>query len=99
MSGLLRVYHVKGSVITSLVLNGNKVTLKGTATIYDITNGSSLAGNATFEVSITDNGEPGSSDTIAITIRDSANALWFSSNWNGLKTAEQLLAGGNIRVY
>jgi hypothetical protein len=99
VSGLLRVYQVKGSVITSLVLNGNKATLKGTAAIYDITNGSSLAGTATFEVSITDNGEPGSSDTIATTIRDSANALWFSSNWNGLRTTEQLLARGNIRVY
>jgi len=98
VSGLLRVYQVKGSMITSLVLNGNKATLKGTATIYDITNGSSLAGNATFEVSITDNGESGSSDTIAITIRDSASALWFSSNWNGLKTEEQLLEGGNIRI-
>jgi len=99
VSGVLRVYQVKGSMMTSLVLNGNKATLKGTATIYDITNGSSLAGNATFEVSITDNGEPGSSDTIAITICDSANTLWFSSNWNGLRTAEQLLDGGNIRFY
>jgi len=100
VSGVVRAYQFKGSRITSLVVSGNKATLRGTGSIYDITNGSSLVdGNATFEVSITDNGEPGSSDTIAITIRDFASALWFSSNWNGVKTAEQTLGGGNIRVY
>jgi hypothetical protein len=87
-------------MITSLVVSGNKATLKAKGSIYDITNGSTLVdGNAAFEVSITDNGEPGSSDTIAITIRNSANALWFSSYWNGTKTVEQTLAVGNVRIY
>lgn len=100
VSGIVHVYQVKGSTITSLVVNGNKATVKGTASIYDVTNGSTLvASSATFEISITDNGEPGSSDTIAITIRDSTNAVWFSSNWNGVKTVEQMLGAGNIWVY
>ena len=91
---------MKGGTITSLVVSGNKATIKGTASIYDITIGSMLAdGSATYEVSLTDNGEPGSSDTIAITIRDGAGAVWFSSNWNGAKTVEQPLGGGNNVVY
>ena len=89
---------MKGGTITSLVVSGNKATVKGTASIYDITSGSMLVdGSATYEVSLTDNGEPGSSDTI--TIRDGAGAVWFSSNWNGAKTVEQPLGGGNNVVY
>jgi hypothetical protein len=99
VSGALRVYQIKGSRITSLVVSGNKATIRGNASIYDITNGSFLVdANATFEVSITDAGEFGMSDSLAITVRDSANALWFSSNWNGVKTGEQLLGGGDIKV-
>jgi hypothetical protein len=99
VAGILRVYLIKGSTITSVVVNGNKATLRGPATIYDVTNGSSVVdGNATFEVSITDAGEPGSGDTIAITIRDSTTGLWYSSNWNGVMTVEQTLVGGNIKV-
>jgi hypothetical protein len=97
--GALRVYQIKGGTITSLIVNGNKATLRGRASIYDITNGSLLVdANATFEASITDAGELGMSDSIAITIRDTANALWFSSNWNSVKTGEQLLGGGDIKV-
>ena len=99
VSGVLRVYHIKASRISSLTVNGNKVTLQGIASIYDITNGSVIVdANASFEVSITDLGESGDTDSIAITIRNSANALWFSSNWDGAKTVEQLLGGGDVKV-
>ena len=47
---------------------------------------------------MTDNGEPGSSDTIGITVWNKAGGLWLSSNWNGTKTVEQALAGGNLVV-
>lgn len=80
-------------------MNGNRATLQGVASIYDITNGSTLLdANATFEASITDLGESGGTDSIAIAIRNSASALWFSSNWNGVNTMEQLLGGGDVKV-
>ena len=69
------------------------------ANIQDITNPASpisIDGNATLQVSITDRGEPGSSDTIGITLYDKSNTLWLSSNWNGVKTLEQLIGGGNL---
>ena len=96
VSGVLRVYHIKASRISSLTVNGNRATLQGVASIYDITNGSTLLdAYATFEVSVTD---LGGTDSIAISIRNSASALWFSSNWNGVNTMEQLLSGGDIKV-
>jgi len=45
---------------------------------------------------MTDRGEPGSSDLIGITLYDKNSALWLSSNWNGTKTLEQQLGGGNL---
>lgn len=71
------------------------------ANLMDVTNPLapiSLGGNLTLQVSITDKGEPGSSDTIAFTLW-SGNDLIYSSQWNGLKTMEQILGGGNLIVH
>ena len=99
LSGTLRVYQIKKNTLTSLVVSGNKATLRGTASIYDITNGSSLVdAYATFEPLSLIREASGATDSIAITIRDRTNALWFSSNWNGVKTMEQPLGSGEIKV-
>ena len=47
---------------------------------------------------MTDKGESGSADTTGVTVWNKSGGLWFSSNWNGIKTVEQLLAGGNLVV-
>lgn len=59
----------------------------------------SVDGNATLQVKMTDMGEPGSSDKIAITVWDKDGGLWFASNWNGTTTVEQVLGGGNLKVH
>jgi hypothetical protein len=71
------------------------------ATLTDVTDPSapvSLGGNLTLQVRLTDKGEPGSSDTLGITLWD-GNTLLFSSEWNGAQTLEQLLGGGNLVVH
>jgi uncharacterized repeat protein (TIGR02543 family) len=71
------------------------------ANLTDVTNPLapiSLGGNLTLQVTITDQGEPGSSDTVAFTLW-SGNTLIFSSEWNGSKTLEQILGGGNLVVH
>jgi hypothetical protein len=47
---------------------------------------------------LTDRGEPGTADTLAITVWNKSSGLWFSSNWDGTRTQEQALAGGNLVV-
>jgi hypothetical protein len=47
---------------------------------------------------MTDRGEPGSSDTIGVTLWDGGK-LVFSSEWNGAKTLEKQLDGGNLVVH
>jgi hypothetical protein len=47
---------------------------------------------------MTDKGEPGSSDTIGITLWDKNGGLWFSSRWVAPSTLEQALRGGNLVV-
>jgi hypothetical protein len=109
-----RVYQIKGNSMTSLstkpctTANDASLTCPGLATfngkanIQDITNPTSplsIDGNATLQVTMTDNGEPGKNDTIGITVWNKSGGLWFTSNWNGTKTVEQLLAGGNLVVH
>jgi hypothetical protein len=103
--GLLHVYQVKGTAMTSLVTQpnstGGTATFNGKANIQDITNPLapvSVDGNATLQVLMTDLGEPGSNDSIAITVFNKSGGTWFSSSWNGTQTVQQLLGGGNLVV-
>ncbi len=59
----------------------------------------SVDGNATLQVTMTDAGEPGSSDSIAVTVWNKSGGVWFASAWDGTKTTEQLLGGGNLQVH
>ncbi len=102
---IMHVYQVKGNSMTSLTVNVNcpkTATFNGKCNIQDITdplNVISLGGNQTLQVKMTDMGEPGSSDKIAITIWNSQGGVWFASNWNGTSTIEQILGGGNLKVH
>jgi len=99
-----RVYQIKGNSMTSLstTVASGTATFNGKATIQDITDPSNplaVEGNATLQVDMTDMGEPGSSDQIAITVWNKSGGLWFASDWNGTRTVQQTLAGGNLVVH
>ncbi|TMD34949.1 MAG: hypothetical protein E6I95_04810, partial [Chloroflexi bacterium] len=77
-------------------------TFNGKASIQDITdplNPISIDGNATLQVTMTDYGSPGTSDTIGITVWNKSGGMWYASNWNGTKTMEQKLDGGALSVH
>jgi hypothetical protein len=107
-----RVYQIKGNAMSSLTTtpcsSGSatttcpaKATFNGKANLQDITNPLapvSLGGNLPLQVTMTDSGEPGSSDTIGIQQSNSNGSLLFSSKWSGTNTVEQLLGGGNLVV-
>ena len=100
----LHIYQVKGTVMSSLSIDPatGKATFTGKAVIRDVTdpnNPISIDGNATIQVTMDDNGEPGSSDTLGVTVWNKNGGMWFASNWNGTLTIEQLLAGGNLIVH
>ena len=67
-----------------------------------------IAGNLTLHSTLTDKGEPGEYDMIGFSLYAVApkavdevdpGALWFSSNWGGIKTVEQVIDGGNLVVH
>jgi VCBS repeat-containing protein len=96
-----RVYQIKANVMTSLSVSSNRATFNGKANIQDITDPLaplSIDGNGTLQVKITDNGEPGSNDTLGVTLWNKNGGVWFASSWNGMATTEQRLAGGNLVV-
>jgi CSLREA domain-containing protein len=78
-------------------------TFSSKGTIQDITDPTLATpvwsqGNQTIEFKMTDKGEPGSYDSIAMTVYNSSGGIWYSSRWNGSMTIEQVLAGGNLAV-
>jgi hypothetical protein len=87
----------------NLTVDSSKKTATFTskANIQDVTdpyNPIPIGGNGTLRVTMKDNGEPGSFDKIGITFWNNDGGLWFSSNWDGSKTSEQTLGGGNLQV-
>jgi hypothetical protein len=106
VSDVIRTYQIKSNSMTSL---GVDITNPSTpvavfvskANLKDITdplNPISLGGNLTLQVNMTDNGEPGHNDKIAISLWE-GSVLLYSSNWTGTSTAEILLGGGNLVVH
>jgi hypothetical protein len=48
---------------------------------------------------MSDVAEPGKGlDLLGITVWNKAGGVWFSSNWNGIKTVTQAIAQGNLQV-
>jgi hypothetical protein len=102
--GIVHVYQIKSTSITSLSVDANAGTavFNGKANIKDVTdplNPISIAGNATLQLSMDDNGEPGVDDTIGITVWKGNGGLWFASKWDGTQTIQQILDGGNLVVH
>jgi hypothetical protein len=96
------VYQIKSNAMDSLGVSGTQANFTGKASIQDITNPLnpvSVDGNATLQVWVTDNGDPGSSDTLAIQVLSKDGGTWFTSNWDGTRTVEQVLGGGNLSVH
>lgn len=98
-----RVYQIKANAIQNLTVKSTDriATFTSKANIQDVTdpyNPIPLGGNGTLRVTMKDNGEPGNFDEIGITFYKSDGGLWFSSNWDGSKTINQRIDGGNLVV-
>ncbi len=100
----LHFYKVKSTALTSLAINSNKATFTGKASIQDLNhpqNNGMFTGNNLLQFTLTDNGEPGTSDLISITVWKNDGGLWFTTLWDAVayRPAEQLLDGGNLVVH
>jgi len=104
------VYQIKTNALSSLVAvpydpnnpNSGVTELIAKANVTDVTdplNPIPLASGATLNVIMKDKGEPGSTDLVEFTLWSKNGALLFSSNWNGVKTIQQVLDGGNLAVH
>ena len=105
----LHVYQITGSSMTSLSITPATTSTPatasfvGTANVQDITNVaqpvSVISNNkATIQMTMTDNGEPGTYDRVGITVKDASSNLWFSSNWQITNTTEKQIGGGDVQV-
>lgn len=100
-NGKTKVFNAKGTAFTSLAVVNNYAVFTGKAVIKNITDPLypfDEEGNATMQMSMTDNGD-GTLDLLGITLWNKKGGLWFSSNWSGTKTIDKLLAAGNLVIH
>ena len=105
MGGVWRTYQIKSNQTDSIAEvtptpTTGTAQFTGKANFTDITNPLSpvnLFGGLTFQITMSDNGEPGSTDSIGFTLWN-GSTLIYSSKWTGAKTVEQVLGGGNLQV-
>jgi hypothetical protein len=106
VGGVVHTYQIKSNSMTSLGVNisnanAQTATFVSKCNLTDITNPLSpvsLGGNLNLQVNMTDRGEPGNNDDIAISLYNGSTLL-YSSYWTGTNTAAMLLAGGNLIVH
>jgi len=98
-------YQIKANSMQSLVVNnttaGGTATFVSKANLAEVTNPDNpiaLGGNYSLTLSLVDNGQPGTSDTIGIQLFNGSTLL-FSNNWNGVQTVNKLIDGGNLMVH
>ncbi|WKK66356.1 choice-of-anchor tandem repeat GloVer-containing protein [Lutimonas zeaxanthinifaciens] len=103
----LHTYQIKGNAIQSLGVNiadnemktAEFITKSNLKDITDPLNPIDLGGNLTLKVVMTDRGEPGMDDSIAIELTNKRNKLLYSSSWTGINTAQTTIGGGNVLVH
>ena len=104
-NGNVHTYVVDASSITSLAIaaspRGGTAWITGSATLTDATTKQPVVvqDGATLLATFVDNGEPGSSDTIAISVIGKNGGLLFSSHWSGKQTSDQVIEGGNVQIH
>jgi hypothetical protein len=99
------IYQIKSNALASLGIDGtnpcsHKAVLTTKANLNKVTSGIAdlITGNLSLQVTLTDNGEPGVTDMIGVTVYD-GSILIYSSNWPVSSTEELTLVGGNILVH
>ena len=100
----VHLYHVSAWSVTSLQTDRvtGKATIVATARVRDVTKPFRpvvLDTRAIIRMMLDDNGRPGAlTDRLGISVWNRSNQLWFSSNWDGAKTVDQVIALGDVRV-
>jgi hypothetical protein len=100
----IHFYQVRSRSITSLQTDraSGAATLVASASLSDITNPFRpvlLEEQATALIGLDDNGRPGAlTDGLRITVWNESGQLWFSNNWDGVRTVEQTIWRGDVRV-
>ncbi len=106
----LHTYFVKSNAITSFVvgpltkpvLTANQSIFEAKANVKELVEISSgvyqwvsVEGNSPIRTTITDGGTTGT-DKIAVTFFRASGGIWFSNNWDGIKTNEQAIESGGF---
>ena len=101
-----RTYELTDLTAASLTVErtagGGKVAFVANATLRDITSASApavVAEGIPLVVTLTDDGEPATRDTLSAVLLNPSGGLYFAAAWNGTRSIEAPLHEGNIAVH
>ncbi|MEA2337723.1 MAG: hypothetical protein QOE82_1730, partial [Thermoanaerobaculia bacterium] len=103
--GTAHSYSIDASSVASMAIAassaGGSASITGTATLTDGTGNHAVVvqEGATLIATFVDNGEAGTSDTIAVTLIGRNGGLLFSTKWNGTRTTGQVIDNGNVQMH
>lgn len=100
--GILHTYQIKSNAILTVTTNPvtGAAVFEAKAAIQDITftgRPISIDGNALLRITVID-GRSGATDRMGATLWRKDGGLYFSSLWDGVRTLEDELDGGDIKV-
>jgi hypothetical protein len=85
----VHTYQIKSNSIAELTFPASGLaSFSAKATIQDLTTGDSVDAGATLQITMNQN-----LTTAGIVVLNRKGGLWFSSNWNGVRTTEKTLYG------
>jgi hypothetical protein len=95
-------YLIKSSSISELTLQGpGQASFGSKAVVQEVTNPGkpvSIDGGATLQITLKDGGS-GSYDMVAVSVQKKSGGVWISAAWDGVKTVQKPLVGGNVAAF
>lgn len=105
LDGILHKYEISSNAIAVFAVGQTKTkqdaTFSSKANLVEVLENGTKVGiesGSTLQLTMWDGGNGGTSDKFAITMQRKAGGVWFSSNWDGTKTIDQLIHTGNVSV-
>ena len=104
VTGVLHTYRIKSTAISSLSVQSPKSQFSSKANISEIINGveTSIEGGCTMLIDLFDGNAPGvnpvQADLMGITVYRKAGGVWYSNDWNSVKTITAPLCAGQLSI-
>jgi hypothetical protein len=96
-------FEITAAEVDSLAIrttaNGGVASVVGSAMLRDLTTSAIIDADAPLVVVATDDGEPSTRDSLAVTLLKKSGGFWLATAWDGARANAQNVINGNIAIH